>query len=507
MESNIYANKPHDLYHERDLFGTTKKAKIIKNILESNISYFDDNNMIALYGRWGSGKTSVMDFLTSTLDNYRVVFFEAWKYEDDNNLPLSLFECILDSFEDHQSKLKDLIDIAKLSANTLFHLTKNLALNSQIEVLGIKLSTGQAAKDTIAELEQSVIRKSHYSKIKEFEENYNKLLTEYVELSKKKKILIFIDDLDRCEPDKVLNLLSSIKHFFTNNNKVVYFCGVDKLAVSKSISKKYQDMISSEEYLEKIFDITFNMPERHDIELIVTDFLEKVNQFYDVPEDNSEIIRFFLKEIKFTNPRKLKKVFNKYILLCNLAKNQEETNVFELIPANFNEQNPVQMVFILYVIILYEFYRDIFDEMNDHEVKLGRLLENFKDISIYVNSTSTVTIKEYLMRLSNYSRITYIHRDLFNELLMVDREYNTLFNILLLNVPTDVKSLFIPNLGQSSQDNLKDELYKFVLQFRITSMKIQYLFSRCILHMFVENTMISNEFNFKRLFNMAAMYF
>ncbi|MDX8044768.1 P-loop NTPase fold protein [Gracilibacillus sp. S3-1-1] len=93
MKSQIYDNLPYDLTKETDLFGTQFKAETIPSILDSNIEYSDSNNFISLYGSWGSGKTSMMRYIGSNTKKYNTVFFEAWKYENDSNLALSLLEC------------------------------------------------------------------------------------------------------------------------------------------------------------------------------------------------------------------------------------------------------------------------------------------------------------------------------------------------------------------------------------------------------------------------------
>ena len=101
--SNIYTNRPHQIENS-DLFGTKLKAELIKNLLVNNSEYFNQNNMIALYGEWGTGKTSVMEYIKNNCEqNYSAVFFEAWQYEKDSNLSLSLFELIVGHVEKRNS--------------------------------------------------------------------------------------------------------------------------------------------------------------------------------------------------------------------------------------------------------------------------------------------------------------------------------------------------------------------------------------------------------------------
>ena len=76
-----------------------------------------------------------------------------------------------------------------------------------------------------------------------------------------------------------MNLLSAIKLFFTlGKGKVIYFCGVDKSAVSEAVKVKYGEIIKSEEYLEKIFDISFNMSKDFQIVKLLNHYFPNEDQ-------------------------------------------------------------------------------------------------------------------------------------------------------------------------------------------------------------------------------------
>lgn len=323
----IYDNRPYDINQSTDLFGTFLKADSIKKMLENNSNYFEQNNMVALYGEWGSGKTSVMEYIKKSICNYNVVFFEAWRYEKDSNLALSLFEMLLDKFDEENDIQGAIIENAKLSGRTLLNMSKNILLNSKITLPGIEFEIGQAGKDTIEQIEKTIERTSFYTNLNNFDDSYKKLLNKYFEVTGK-KLLVFIDDLDRCAPENVLDLISGIKHFFINSDKVVYFCGIDKHAVSKAIDIRYNHIVKSEDYLEKVFDVTFNMPEIQDINNLLEDFISRIKSFGPVPDQTLPILKDFLLHIKFTNPRRLKKLFNKYLFLCTLEKSNDNGNIF-----------------------------------------------------------------------------------------------------------------------------------------------------------------------------------
>ncbi|PFE08591.1 KAP family P-loop NTPase fold protein [Bacillus cereus] len=504
----IYDNRPFEINVTSDLFGTHFKADAIKNMLETNNDYFEKNNMIALYGEWGSGKTSVMEYINKNITNYNVVFFEAWKYEKDSNLSLSLFEMILDKVEVEKDSLGKVLEDVKLIGKTLLNFSKNLLFNYRLSLPGMTVNIDQATKDTIKEMDEIIERTSFYTNLKEFNNSFNKLLDEYHEATGK-KLLVFIDDLDRCSPENVLDLISSIKHFFIDSDKVVYFCGVDKHAVSKAINIRYQNIIKSEEYLEKVFDVTFNMPEIQNIDKLLEDFISRVNVFNTVADNNLYFLKQFFLHIKFTNPRKLKKLFNKYIFLCTLDKSNSN-GIYSYIPKNFSNHEPVQMIFTLFIILLHEFNRENFNLIFNSEFKVGKL-RNILDLESEFYSSidsSTMSFKYYLNYLT--SRWT-------NEQLIVSKNIgdsfklqdgnNSLFDLILLFAPLDI-NVNPPFLGRQQRlENIR-RLEAFVYQFQASEDKTLSSFNSHILNLFVYNDDLSDdiEFDVHRLVKMVNFY-
>ena len=75
---------------------------------------------------------------------------------------------------------------------------------------------------------------------------YYKHITDYLEdsLSKlreknsNRRIVVFIDDLDRCHPKQALEVLDSIKTFFDIEG-IVYVVGMDADSINSIIEEKY----------------------------------------------------------------------------------------------------------------------------------------------------------------------------------------------------------------------------------------------------------------------------
>jgi hypothetical protein len=192
--------------------------------------------------------------------------------------------------------------------------------------------------------------------------------------------IVFIDDLDRCEPEQVLNLLSAIKLFFTYGMKTIFFCGIDKKAVEQAVKTKYGEIVKANEYLEKIFDISFSMPENDDLLKMISYYFD--NTIYELGTDiepiNSRVSNFF-QYLEFTNPRRVKKVLNKYQILRNIKslKLPDKYSPFPNIDEKDGDQKSYFETFlVLYLIILHEFYPEYFAIFLDFNFKSKKYFES-----------------------------------------------------------------------------------------------------------------------------------
>ena len=379
------ANSPlSNLNIDNDAFGSIHKSKVIHIFLESNLDKLDDYKMIALYGEWGTGKTTLLQHLSNHLNKeiFYPIFFETWQHEKDDNLSLSLSDAIQNELPDG---LKEKYGKPFLSFCKSF--LKGLSKSSSIRVgiptiFGIPIPdnigpnytfSGKEFINELAEKENKEL--SYFEERKIFKEKFREIEAKLIESQKIKKegrLIVFIDDLDRCEPENLLNLLAGIKLFFTLGTRTTFILGLDKDAVRKAVKLKYQDIIKSSEYLEKIFDITFHMPQNFSLDKLMNIYF--TGDFSNAIKNGKQaiLISEFFKEIGFVNPRHIKKVLNKYTLLQHYKKldayNQE-------IPDIFHEEGGeyFDTIMVIIFIILYDFYPKLFEVLQQHEKKASEI--------------------------------------------------------------------------------------------------------------------------------------
>jgi Cdc6-like AAA superfamily ATPase len=86
------------------------------------------------------------------------------------------------------------------------------------------------------------------------------------------RVLIVIDDLDRCEPQKTIEVLQSI-NLLLNHPRFIVCLGIDARVVTAAVEKHYEDLlgpagVTGYEYLDKIIQIPFRIPDPNGAELM-----------------------------------------------------------------------------------------------------------------------------------------------------------------------------------------------------------------------------------------------
>lgn len=110
MDSII--EEPILLTMNNDFLGTLKKAEAITNFIEHNEKLLNTNNMIALYGEWGSGKSSILKTIEDKLnkERYETIWIDMWQEESDyTNLNIKILNKILSSLNIKGDRKKELL--------------------------------------------------------------------------------------------------------------------------------------------------------------------------------------------------------------------------------------------------------------------------------------------------------------------------------------------------------------------------------------------------------------
>jgi hypothetical protein len=165
----------------------------------------------------------------------------------------------------------------------------------------------------------------------------------------KKRLVIFVDNLDRLTDTKMVEALESLKTYL-DNPKCVFVVACDDDVVrsvvnnsrdgSKNQDSLRPDIMAGEHYLDKFFQQTFRLPEYMGINL--HDFAMKNFEstlLYDELINKKIDIRYLISIIlpsDVNSPRKVKRVLNEFIALYEIVKRRESDSGGQLRPGQLS---------------------------------------------------------------------------------------------------------------------------------------------------------------------------
>lgn len=264
---NYSTDRPIDT-EEQDLLGRSFFSKQLgKAIYEYNEK---DGLVIGLFGKWGTGKTSIINMATNEINKLAVyddnkpmiIRFAPWNYSDRNNL-ISLF------FKSLKNKInvQDNKDLKKKVGKALNDYSEAFDALSLIPVVGSGVS---AIIKTLAK-----VQGAHLMKTADLDETKKALENALIEADK--KIVIIIDDIDRLTNSQIRDVFQLVKQVADFPN-VIYVLAMDREVVRSALTEVHN--IDGNQYLEKIIQVPFELPELRKSKLHNI-FFNKLEQILD----------------------------------------------------------------------------------------------------------------------------------------------------------------------------------------------------------------------------------
>lgn len=342
---------------ESDFLHTTAYAEGIIQFIEK--AEHGSHYTIGLFGEWGSGKSSIVHTVAKHFEakksNSRFLIYDAWKYSNDSFRRMFLLEVQRSlkfkpkkKFINFYSSTSSDLNIERKPDWHFFLLGLGIMVILSVAIItGVKMDKipdgalpvaffvslatliinwmSRAFVDYKYSIQEPVIvapekfEACFDDMVRKAVKGNRSFTSEWVENSGHsrdiEKLIIVIDNIDRCNDEVAIELLNSVKNFLGNKPNVYFLLPVDEKATLAHINKKTNGD-SAHEYLRKLFDIIIRIKHFQVYDLFdFTNALNNTNKLNYSPDTIDVISQDFV-----TTPRQIIQTLNNLAFELNFFR-------------------------------------------------------------------------------------------------------------------------------------------------------------------------------------------
>ena len=346
-------NLSNDEWTLQDNLGYVKLVDQTIKLLEEATPPF----AIGIYGSWGTGKTSIMkqiyyriggmkhtfvlpfidkeykedisdinlkiisEWETNTTEykkKFETVWYNPWQYQFDSNPVVGILREIREKFSFLVATSHEGTKMAEATIRT-----------------GLDVLTGVIKAFTKVHIDPAKIEKhidkidAEHFDIKSSSERFRIIFEHAIGklLKKNQKLVVFIDDLDRCTDDQIIKLLEGIKLYLSTSNCIFVF-GMDQKNVINALKSKN----IHKDYLDKLFQSIIRIPLS---EKYITFIGKLIGQYFvelnikaksGLKKEFTELLTDILEK----NPRKIKNFLNSLRIYWEMIKSEADIDIRKL---------------------------------------------------------------------------------------------------------------------------------------------------------------------------------
>lgn len=339
----------------------------------------DKNFCLAINGAWGSGKSFVLGLIEEKLSKkqeYIIIKYDAWENTFYSDPLIAILSCVIDGIEEKlflvertEEKVKK---AAKTGVNTLAKLsTKIEKLKAVIE--GIKT----IIKDFHNPIDTAALGdfKSYQKLLKTTKEILNEITQAGEYREKQTKLVILVDEIDRCLPDEQLKILERLHHLFDVKNCAVILT-MNQICVAETVKTIYG--IDGYEYLRKFFNFTFRLDtsaNEYLKNLLEEEYIKSFEKIQVPASDVETPVKLAYQCLLYGSEKALDK-----------ADNRELTRYFECVTNVCNDfgwqkLNPQYVFFVLLALYIRKIISPTFLNADEIVTNQNRSSETYKNLS------------------------------------------------------------------------------------------------------------------------------
>lgn len=257
-------------------------------ISETAINTDDDPLTIGVFGLWGAGKSTLLNMLQESYNDSSDVIcisINAWMFENYEDAKIAVMEALLQELDEKApAELKkffktllkkiDFLKVGTKVASTAAPVIASLVTGNPVPLILNLPSEAKEIETTIKSVSDSVrgikenymkdeipVSESTVGNVRAFRKEFEEALSS----NEIKRVVVLLDDLDRCQPERIIETLEAIK-LFLSVKKTTFIIAADDNVIQYAIKKKYPNVDGfnvelDKEYIEKMIQLPIQIPE------------------------------------------------------------------------------------------------------------------------------------------------------------------------------------------------------------------------------------------------------
>ncbi|MBR2498383.1 MAG: hypothetical protein IKB67_01540 [Clostridia bacterium] len=251
---------------EQDLIN--RKEIVDKICYLVNELRIDSNFCLALNGGWGSGKSFVIDYVAEELQKQEeciVIKYDAWKNNFYTDPLIAILYCVLDSVKEYFHYTEDIVKKFKKVKGSFYKTLVDFVQKASEKDEKIKIGYYVVKKvyEIISSIKSSIVDDKKFEDFKSYQTLLAQAQTVLNEITayplienKQTKLVILVDEIDRCLPNEQLKVLERLHHLFEVKNCAV-IVAINRTSVTQSFKHLFDN--NGELYLHKFFKYNFTL--------------------------------------------------------------------------------------------------------------------------------------------------------------------------------------------------------------------------------------------------------
>lgn len=274
-----------------------RNEAIASTVIELLTAGLPHSITIGVHGDWGAGKSSVLHMIEAAFEEggaardpgHLCIRFNGWEFQGFEDAKIALIEGVVTQLVSERSLATkaadevrnvlariDLLKLAKRAGGIAFNMATGMPSPDQVgavlDFIRSKLEdpsdlvTKENAEAVVAEAKalwkDPPPTKSVPKELKEFREAFARL----VDKAGVTRLVVLVDDLDRCLPETAIQTLEAIR-LFVSLPKTAFVIGADEAMIEYAVRRHFADLPETgpskgypKAYLEKLIQVPFRIP-------------------------------------------------------------------------------------------------------------------------------------------------------------------------------------------------------------------------------------------------------